>query len=527
MTLSAETAGGPEERPGKALLVLRVLLGVALVPGILIAAVAAVSSLVWGADALDPWVSVLADMLAVPAETLPLLAAVVVAIPGLMLAGLLARPRWWLPAVLPFLLGCILWYVVMRDLSAGYADPYDMQVLVVLHVVGTGAALIFGWLGTHLARSSGGRQTVIALGIPWTGGMCLTGVGTSEIWGDPAVAFWLFAVGLEFGLAVVALVGYWARENRELLSVSWMVWSFAALAAVAVGRGLAAAGALAWYTPLPALVVGGALFSGLGFTAAGLKSSRTSGRLTQARAMLALACAASVASVVAGSRLFPHPVRSDEATPAYVRLSVAQGVSLPVEFRANRMLRVARTPDGLEEAPWVLSALEEPPFETFPAIDVPVPPDELPPGCAGLRARFRLYAFGSAGLGGRHWGRSAAIDNTMCFLDLAYLWHDAAGSEWAYWVPVGVLSPAASLDVSETVAIPHFGPGLPQLNVSVDLEREEADHVGFALSLTNEDLSIEDVQRDGESIHASLQVLDAGGNIVASTQGTLDDLGFT
>jgi hypothetical protein len=527
MTVSAETnSSDSEKRPAKALLVLRVLLGMALAPGILIAVVAAASGLVESADALDLWMSGVADMLALRAETLALLVALVVAIPGLMLAGLLARPRWWLPAVLPFLLGCLLWHVMMRDISAGYAYPYYIQLLSVLHVAGTGAALFFGWLGSRLARGAGARQTLIALVTLWTGGVCLLALGRAEMGDDSALAFWLFAAGFELGLGVVALVGYWTRENRDLLQVSWVLWCLVALAAVAVGRGLAAAGALAWYSPLPALVVGGAVFSALGLVAAALRRSKVAKRLTRARAVLGLACVASAAVTMALARLFPHPALASAGGSGYVLLSVSPGLASSVEFRADRV-RIAGSPDGLDDAPWVASDSVAPPYTTFLPVGVPVPREQLPPGCAGVQARFQLIDFDYLSFGARRWGKRAALHDMMGIVDVGYLFRDAGGGDWTYWVGAGWFDISASADGSKLVEIPASPPDRPELTLSVDLEREERHHVGFGLRLTSADRIIEDVERDGESVLASLVVSDASGNRVVSTRGTLDDLGFT
>ena len=148
-----------------------------------------------------------------------MLAVVIVAAPGFLLAGMVVgRRHWWLPAVAPILLASGLFCIAAWLLSAaGYWGGFRAEAPAWLAPL-AGAALLGGLvvLGSRLAVSRRGARLVGSVGALYLIGISAAGLASllsaTGVLASVAVA--------EAGVATIALAALWDRQGWR----SAMLW---------------------------------------------------------------------------------------------------------------------------------------------------------------------------------------------------------------------------------------------------------------------------------------------------------------
>jgi hypothetical protein len=232
--------------------------------------------------------------------------------------------------------------------------------------------------------------------------------------------------------------------------------------------------------------------------------------------------ALSIIAVIATYQAVTGPLAGDafsEQSPVYVRLEVSPVASFYLEF-SEREMRLARSPEEIADAAPVSKTERRDPFVAFTEVVLPLEPSELPDGCSELRATFELYWSG-----GSLWGRRRGRGECFCVATPGYVLEAGDGSRWTYWLRMGFVNPETSPSDAPVYHVASLTE--PRAEVTAEVDEDEEDEVGIAIVLDMGDWRFGDIQENGESVQASLQVVDESGKIVASAQGTLDELGFT
>jgi len=452
--------------------------------------------------------------------------------PVALLAGIIARPRWWLPATVPLALGCLVWAVLAPQAAA--RDISDDSLLAwVLQVGGTLVALAFGFLGARMSAGKAGTYVAVAFGTVWLGALLVSAGAAGGMFWQTGAGVWLLTVSVEVAVFAMLLAAYWTRDPGRwwLLGIGGTLW----LIGVAIIAGAAAwfgwTGELEWYMPWLLASLGTAWLGLLAFVAAAGRRWRIGGSVPFGRAVFLVGILAvlGLGAVVKGYA--PGRVLSGE--PVYARLGVSPGVEVYFQFDESGM-RVARSAQELAAAEPVAAVERDGTRAVFPAVDLPIEADELPAGCKQLRAKPEVRSFG-----GSVWGRRSLDVDMMCVVNPAFVYEDERGAEWTYWVGGAGMEAGTSpqrAGVGE-MALPER----PTVEVTAQVGRGGEDHVGLAIAVQSGEmrlLGIENegeafemrflgIEKDGEAVEATLVVLDSGGSTVVTKRGTLEDLGFT
>ena len=198
------------------------------------------------------------------------------------------------------------------------------------------------------------------------------------------------------------------------------------------------------------------------------------------------------------------------ANPKYVRLVVPPNRTYYVEFRKDTM-RMAASVEGLKKAAPTMASHAMSDNASFPAMALPAAASS--PSIGSLpKVRFELMRYGGIFGGGG--------SETEVYGSLDFTQKDKDGSGWSY-----------SLDITgQTGDTPQTAPEIkipqslkPRLDVVAKPERRR---LGVGLRVLSDGQEVGRIRKEGVDAQARLRIVGSDGKVVASTQGTLDKLGF-
>ena len=198
------------------------------------------------------------------------------------------------------------------------------------------------------------------------------------------------------------------------------------------------------------------------------------------------------------------------ANPKYVRLVVPPGRTYYVEFHKDEM-RLAESVEGLKKAAPTMASHAMSDSASFPAVALPA--SSAASGASQLpKVRLDLMRYGGV--------FGAGSGETGVFGSLDFAEKDKDGSVWSY-----------SLDINgQTGDGPENAPEIkipqslkPRLDVVAKPARRR---LGVGLRVLSDGQEVSRIRKEGVEAQARLRLVGSDGKVVASTQGTLDKLGF-
>jgi hypothetical protein len=440
--------------------------------------------------------------------------------PVALLAGTIARPHWWAPAIAPFALGWLVWVILIVD---GLAQPMseDFWLALVLHVGCTGVALVFGLLGARVSAGRVGAYFAATFGTLWLA-LLVAGAAAAEgvVW-ETGSGVWVLTMSVEVAAFAMLLAAYWARDPGRwwLLGIGGTLWLIGLAAIAGAALWLGWMGELERHVPWLLTTLNAAWLGLLAFIAAAGRRWRIGGRVPFGRAVLLVGIVATLGLGALVKGYAPGPVLSGEVV--YARLGVSPGVEIYFQFD-ERGMRVARSAHELATAEPVAAAERDGMRAVFPEVDLPVEADELPARCNQLKAKCMVYDFGA-----NAWGRRSLAMDMICVISPGFVYEDEAGAEWTYWIGGIGMDAATSAQQADVLSVPLSVLAQPTVEVTAQVDQEGEDQVGLAITVTSGEMSFDGIEKDGEAVEATLVVRDSNGDTVVTKRGTLEDLGFT
>ena len=212
------------------------------------------------------------------------------------------------------------------------------------------------------------------------------------------------------------------------------------------------------------------------------------------------------------------------STSGYVRFQISPGFTTYALVWEDRLF-LADTPEGLaavEPVKAVEADRADPQLsETwahyrFPEAALAAPADKLPAGVTQVRVALSHNT-------ARYWDpRSGRGEFSYLHGSLGWCRKDKHGALWGWWWNAGTET-GKRPRTAPVIELPEPGP----LTLAVSTQKAEGGAIGIGVRLKLGKTALHDVTKDGRTLQARVQVLDAAGEVVKSERGSLAKFGFT
>jgi hypothetical protein len=198
--------------------------------------------------------------------------------------------------------------------------------------------------------------------------------------------------------------------------------------------------------------------------------------------------------------------------PIYSKLILFQDVVIYAQAEGDA-IRFATTPEGLKDAPPIKGIFEKE-YIHFKNVSIPIAPESIPEGFAGVGGNFSFHPKRIKGADGRY----QTVPCTHATVWLSKL--DQQNVKWDYVFSAGKdmlpeldKAPENKADLSKGLT----------LDITAAYRTPSA---AIGVKVKSGDLTLENVLRDGKPAPVTVTVTDSAGKQIESKEGRLIDFGF-